>query len=257
MSTYDTNIPGAVGTNGYANQALAANTAYKNTLAQINQKRMASLRQAGYLGDVDPTSGVLSNIRVDPNNPYGGLQSMFRGQAGDFRNAQWAAEDRGLRGGLAHKADSELAYQHGAQAAQFGSDFANTLGGFQQDQNQAAYTRDSSLADAEWQAAQEAILNQNFNPGDYTGIQDPGYGTDPLATPTATTPPHTTAPSSRATALATKVLAQAQKKVVASPVSRASQAAAVTARKAGASQAARALAERSAGLNAKYKKGGK
>jgi hypothetical protein len=113
-NTYDTNIPGATGANGYADASLAANTAYKNTLARINQKRSSTLRQAGYLGDIDPTSGMLSNLRVDAYNPYGGLQSMLRGQAGDFQQAQYAAEDRGLHGGLAHKADSELKYQHGA-----------------------------------------------------------------------------------------------------------------------------------------------
>jgi hypothetical protein len=199
---YDTNIPGAFGANGYADQSLAANTAYKNTLARINQKRLATLRGAGYVGDIDPSSGVLSNLRVDGTNAYGGLQQMLRSQAGDFRTAQDDAEARGLHGGLAHKADSELKYQHGGQAMTFGQGLTDALGGFQDEQNQAAYSRDGSLAQAEQAAAEAAIQGQQFNPGDYSTLQYPGYGTDPGANP----PPTVVTP--KALQVAQKVAAQ-------------------------------------------------
>lgn len=229
-SPYDTNIPGAFGANGYADQSLAANTAYKNALARINQKRLSTLRGAGYLGDIDPNSGVLSNLRVDGQNAYGGLQQMLRSQAGDFRSAQDSAEARGVFGGLAHKADTELKYQHGGQAAQFGSDLAGSLGDLQDQQDQAAYSRDGSLASAEQAAAESAIEQQQFNPGDYSNLTYPGYGTDPGANP----PPTVVKP--KALQVAAKVAA---------------------ARKAGAASAAKALAVRSAALNKKYGLGGR
>ena len=243
MSTYDTPIPGAFGSNGYANQTLNANDAYKKTLIRINQRRQDTYRQAGYLADVNPESGVSQNVRVDPYNAYGGLQSMLRNQANDFQQAQYAAEDRGLHGGLAHKYDSELKYQHGAQSAQFGSGLLAAIGGLQDEQNQAAYLRDAALPQGEYDATQQSIADQAFNPGDYSGLTYPDYGTDPAAAPP------------KAQQVAAKVLASAQKRVVASPVAKASQTAAVRARKAGASSAAAALAARSAGINAKYKLG--
>jgi hypothetical protein len=248
MSVYDTPAPGAFGANGYADASLAANTAYKNTLARINQKRSGTLRQYGYLGDINPDNGVLSNVRVDPNNAYGGLQSMLRGQAGDFEHAAFQAQERGLHGGLAHKQDADLAYQHGGQAAQLGAGFTDTLGGFQDDQNTAAYDRNKALYEAELAATRSAVDDGDFNPGDYSGLDYAPYGADPIPT--------------QAQTLAAKVISNATKKAVAtSKVAKASSAAKAVAAKAGQSSAAQALAARSAGLNAKYglpkKKGGK
>jgi hypothetical protein len=205
VSTYDTNIPGAFGAGGYAQANLAANTAYKNTLARINQKRTQTLRQYGYLGDIDPNTGVLSNMRVDPNNAYGGLQGMLRHQAQDFQGAQDAASERHLVGGLAHRADSDLRYQHGAESAQFGQGLTDTLGGFQDDQNQAAYTRDQALYQAQLDAARLAIENQQFSPADYSGLDYSGYGEDPVPDLGNTS---TTGVSPRAAQTASKVMAK-------------------------------------------------
>lgn len=255
MSVYDTNVPGAFGAGGYADASLAANTAYKNALARINQKRSGTLRQYGYQGDIDPTTGVLQNVRVDANNPYGGLQSMLRQHAHDFQQADYAAEERGLHGGLAHKQYSDLAHDHGAQSAQFGQGFVDAFGQLQDDQNSAAYDRDKAMYDAELEQARLAIEQQAFDPGDYTGLDYPAYGEDPV--------PTLDQPSAKARTVAAKVISNATKKAVAtSKVAKASSAAKTVAKAAGQSQAQQALAARSAGLNAKYglgtkKKGGK
>lgn len=253
MSVYETNAPGAVGADGYANASLAANTAYKNTLARINQKRSGTLRQFGYLGDVDPTTGTIANLRVDPNNAYGGLQSMLRTQAGDFQNAHFAAEDRGLHGGLAHKADSELKYQAGAQSAQLGQDLTGAIGGYQDDQNQAAYTRDQALYQAQLDQTRAAIEAQAFNQGDYSGVDYPDYGEDPIQETQDAPQTQAAAPGTRAQTLAGKVISNATKRAVAtSKVANASAAAKTVAAKAGQTSSQQALAARSAGLNAQY-----
>jgi hypothetical protein len=175
---YDAPIPGAP---GYATTALQAKTAYQNALARINSKRQDTLRQYGYLGDIDPTTGVVNNVRVDPYNQYGGLQQMLRNNAQAVQDAEFAAEERGLHGGLAHKAMSDVRYDLGNASQSLGSAFAGALGGFQDEQSQAAYDRDRALYEAELQAARDAIANGDFNPADYsdTNYNDPGDNGNP------------------------------------------------------------------------------
>lgn len=161
---YDAPIPGAA---GYETAALQAKTAYQNALARINSKRSDTLRQYGYLGDIDPTTGVVGNVRVDPNNQYGGLQQMLRANADTVQQVRDAADERGLHGGLAHKGITDARYDLGNASQQLGSAFTGALGGFQDDQNQAAYSRDQALYEAEAQAARDAIAAQAFNQADF------------------------------------------------------------------------------------------
>lgn len=166
---YDAPIPGA---DTYATAALNAKTAYQNALTRINSKRQDTLRTYGYLGDIDPTSGTLSNLRVDPYNKFGGLQQMLRSNADEVDQARMAAEERGLHGGLAHKALSDARYDFGNASQQLGSSLSGTLGGYQDEQSGAAYQRDQSLYQAELDAARLAIENGQFNPAD-TGDDTP------------------------------------------------------------------------------------
>jgi hypothetical protein len=168
------------GSNGYAQSDLDANTAYKNTLARLNQQRVGTLQQYGYQGDVDPTNGTITNMRVDPNNPYGNLQAMLRSQAEQHQTDLFASEDRGLHGGLANQAQSQDKYNDGQQSASLGSALTDAMGGFQDQQNSAAYDRDAALAQAEQASAEQAILNQAF---DTPNFDDPT--TDPYVDPNA------------------------------------------------------------------------
>jgi hypothetical protein len=190
-------IPGASGSSGYLQPNLDANTAYQNTLARINQQRLGTLQQYGYQGDVNPTDGTIQNMRVDPTNPYGNLQSMLRSQAQQSQQDLYASEDRGLHGGLANQAQSVDKYNDGAQSAALGQALTATLGGYTDQQNSAAYSRDAALAQAEQAAAEQALLAQEFTPADFSGVTYPDYG-DTGADPTT--------PSSNATATAQKML---------------------------------------------------
>lgn len=161
------------------NLALLGKTAYNNTLARLNKQRGSTLQQYGYLGDVDPTTGVLSHVRVDPNNQYGDFQSMLRSQAGLAQQAEWANQDRGLRGGMANKALSDLRYGFGQQSAQLGTNFSNQFTDFQDQQTQAKYEYDKAVYEQQLEDARNAIANGGFNPaGNDDGGNDDGGNDD-------------------------------------------------------------------------------
>lgn len=152
-----TPIPGA---GSYASADVLANQAYNNALAQLNSQRLDTLGQYGYAGTVDPTNGVLTNVHVDPNSIYGSLQQMLHNQAAEDQQAVYGAQDRGLVGGLAHQAASELRYGHGAQDTQLGTALEQDLNALQQQQQAAAETRDNTLWQDQQAAADSAIQQQ-------------------------------------------------------------------------------------------------
>lgn len=152
-------IPGA---DQYAGADVLATNAYNKALTQINSNRLNTLTSYGYTGTVDPTTGVVGGVRIDPNSIYGDAQQLFHNQAIEDRNAQFAAEDRGLFGGLAHQAASELRYQHGAQRTKLGGDLQSALGNLDLQQQQAAESRNNALWQAE-QAANTAEMNRQAN----------------------------------------------------------------------------------------------
>lgn len=166
-------IPGVSGYEGA--DALAMN-AYNNALARINQQRMSTLQQFGYTGQIDPTTGTITGIAVNPNNPYGNLQMMLRNAALQAQSDQQAAQERGLRGGLANQAISADKFDFGNQSQQLGTDLENQLSDLQGQQSDAAYTRDSALWNAEQQAAEGAINNGQYDTPSYADVPIPDYG---------------------------------------------------------------------------------
>lgn len=145
-----TQIPGA---DQYASAEVMANNAYNNALAQLNSQRLNTLTSYGYTGNVDPHTGVIGGVHVDPNAVYGQLQQMLHGDAQADHNAQLAVEDRGLFGGLANQARTATHYAEGADATALGTSLENALAGYQQQQQADAETRDNAL----WQAEQQAL----------------------------------------------------------------------------------------------------
>jgi hypothetical protein len=175
MATYDTPIPGVA---AYSQTALLAKKAYQEALARINQQRSGTLRTHGYRGDIDPETGVLSNVSVDPNNPYGALQETLGMNADEAQAGEDEMTARGISGGLARQQESRLQHGFGRRKAQLGTGLLSLLGGLQDNQNQAKYAHDSALYEAELEAARNAISNNEFNPAAVTG-ESPGYGDDP------------------------------------------------------------------------------
>lgn len=161
----------------YGQAALAAKTAYQKALAQINNQRHTALQQYGYLGDIDPNTGTLTNMRVDPNNPYGAFQEMLSSHAQQQEAARNAAAARGLgHGGLAAQGITADHRAFGADSAQLGQSLMSQLEGLQQQQTDAQNTMDSALYQAELDQARNAIANGMFDTADTSGVDIPAYG---------------------------------------------------------------------------------
>lgn len=174
---YSTPIPGSP---LYLQAEAAANKAYEQALALVNQRRSGTLRQYGYLGDIDPKTGTIKNVRVDPNNPYGELQQLLHSSALSSEQAVNDAVGRGIHGGLAHQAEREVQFQHGAESAALGQSLTDALSQLQQEQNADLETRDQALYNAELDAARQAMdelaSNGSVNPANDTGLNIPDYG---------------------------------------------------------------------------------
>ena len=180
--SYSTPIPGVP---QYGQAALAAKTAYQNALARLNQQRGSTLRQYGFQGDIDQETGVVKNVRTDPSNQYGQFQQLNRSQAQRDEQARWAGVERGLGagGGLAAQLRNDVRYDFGREDSELGQGLTESLAGFQDQQNQAAYSRDQALYQAELEAARMAIQEQMFNPANMSGLEYPAYGESPLRDP--------------------------------------------------------------------------
>ena len=161
-------IPGAA---QYLQDNLNAKQAYQNALAKINQQRQNTLLQYGYQGTVDPKTGVISKVGVNPNAPYGLYQQMLRGGAQQGYQQQWGLQDRGVAGGLANQVNRTLGYQFGQDSAKLGQDLSGQLFSLQDQQDQAKYQYDQTLAMEEAMAAMNATNNSDYN----TAPPDPNY----------------------------------------------------------------------------------
>jgi hypothetical protein len=185
-TAYDAPIPGGP---LFAQAALAAKTAYQNTVARLNQQRSGLLRQKGYLGDVT-AEGTVSNVRVDPNSMYGEFQLANRDQAFRDESAVQAGLQRGLGmgGGLAAQQRNRTRFAFGAEDANLGTSLVEGLAGFQDAQTGAAQERDRALWMAELEGARSAIQEEDFNPANLEGLDIPEYGNVPAGGVTPTNP---------------------------------------------------------------------
>lgn len=152
-----------------------ANDAYRRALIRFNSQRTGLLRQYGYAGDINPENGMMTNLRVDAGNMHGGLQELLHNQALEDQNAQYAAEDRGLHGGLAHQAESELHYLHGGQSSALAQSLFGNLSGLDSQQLDAKSTLDQALWQLTHSAASDAVTNGDYNPATTDGGSADGY----------------------------------------------------------------------------------
>lgn len=171
-----------------AEQYAMAEKAYQQALARFNQQRKGLLAQNGYAGDINAKTGMVGNVRVDPNSLYGNLQEMLHGQALEDQNATFGAQDRNLIGGLANQAASELAYEHHGQTTSLANTLLDNLSNINSQQVDAKSALDQALWQMQQAAAGNAIAAGNFNP--VQAIADAAAGTRfkdaPTFTPSAT-----------------------------------------------------------------------
>jgi len=165
LSTYSTNIPGA---SGYAQANLLAQTAYDNAMARYKQQRSNTLLSYGY------RQNAAGGYEVDPNNEYGQYQQMLKGDANQSEalDRNQAASGWGGGSGYIGAQQEDLSYARGAGRADLGQRLTGTLADIAGGEQSAAYDRDANLYQNELEAAQRAIDAGQFNPGDYTGLDD-------------------------------------------------------------------------------------
>lgn len=175
------------GTAAIMSASQAAKRAYQNALARLNNARTASMRDWGYQADFDPATGVVKNMRVDPNNPFGQYQGFRREHAYGLQDAEDALIGRGLSaaGGLGAGLVNRLRLGYQGEDQAFANNMLTTLANFQDQQSQAKYEMDAALWQAQQIAAQQAAADGNWggnyddpygDPGDYTPEPDP-FGT--------------------------------------------------------------------------------
>jgi hypothetical protein len=201
-------IPGSpipLSTGDYATSAAMANAAYNQALSAINGQRQSALQSFGYAGTIDPATGQLTDMHVDPNNPYGQFQQMLGQGAADQQAVQAADMSRGIGpafgprgGGLAAQGLTNAKLAFGANSANLGQSLMGTLGDLSNQQQGAQDTMNNALWQAELASAQNAIQGQDFNPADFSGVtnQPAAGGADPGAK-TFTVAPSPSTPSNR------------------------------------------------------------
>lgn len=168
----------------YARAALMANNMYQKRLADLTKQRQQTMITAGYQGNIDPKTGLITGLQVDPNAKYGQLQMLNRSQGNQMYDVIGGNLERGLGagGGLAAQQMSNARFGWGQQDADFARGFQDTLAGFDRSQQDYLYERDRSLYEAELQAAQFAQQSGDFTDVGYDdggggpGGGDPGGG---------------------------------------------------------------------------------
>ena len=179
MSTYATPVPGVA---GYAGADALATKAYNNAMARYNQQRTNTLLKYGV------NKGTDGSYQLDPNNEYGSFHQMFQNQAAqdEAQQRQQAASGWGGDSGYLANARDKLSYQRGGEQAAMGQALQGDIFNIDQGIQDAAYQRDAALYEATQAAAQDAINKQNFNPGDYSQVdQGVDYGQQPAPAPAA------------------------------------------------------------------------
>lgn len=177
-----TKIPGG---SQYARAALLANQQYKQRLSDLNRQRQQTMISSGYTGNIDPTTGLLKDFRVDPTSKYGGYQLLNRGQYQQGQEVTAQNIDRGLGtgGGLAAQNLGNARFEWGRQDADFARGIQDQFSAFDRTQMDYMFDRDQALYNAELQAAQSAIGAGDYgSPGggddwyddDPSGAQEPG-----------------------------------------------------------------------------------
>jgi hypothetical protein len=137
-------------------------------MARYQQQRGNTLLKYGYKRNEDGTYGV------DANNEYGQYQQMLKGEDRQVEGLQrkQAASGWGTDSGYLGAQRDDLSYQQGGEQAQLGQAFQGELTNIASGEQQASYDKDAALYQAQEAAAQAAIAGQQFDPGDYSGLQD-------------------------------------------------------------------------------------
>ena len=185
MSTYATAIPNSP---EYLQAQAMANQAYQMALANIMHARSQTLQGAGYLDN-----GGKGNLTIDPNNFYGGIQTLFRNHAQEMAAQNLNYAGRGIQGGVRAGAQYETQQSNAGETSKFGTALDNQLADYANQQQMARQTYDSALWQAQQQALQQALMQQLFNQAAAPAPVAAPVDTAPAPAPTYDPGPYNTA----------------------------------------------------------------
>ena len=170
---YNTPIPGVA---QYSQLIAAAQNFYKQSVATLNLQRQNLLQQYGYVGKIDPATGLISHMGVDPYNPYGLYQQTLRGAGQQMGAAQQSdvARGIGINSGLARQGQEQLQYGFGQATNTLANNLQQSLLGLQTQQIQDQYQEQNSIVQAQLAALNQAITmmlsGQNIDPAQLPNI---------------------------------------------------------------------------------------
>lgn len=143
---------------------VALNQAWSNAIANINQKRGSIWQNYGMTGDTNQDTGEVSNMHIDPNNPYGLIQTTMANQGRELDTANQGAMNRGLMGeGLGAQQGSMLRNMHGGQNAAMQRDLMDAMRGLTESRQQADYDKLSGNQLIDQNIVDQAISDRQFN----------------------------------------------------------------------------------------------
>lgn len=147
----------------YQGETAQALQAYQSALAAIAQRRAQTLQSYGFTAKVDPTTGQLTNYGIDGSNPYGQLQQLMDQQQGQQSQLSQNNLARGLgTSGLAAGLAQRLHNAQGGQTMGLGQQFMGEISGEANDQVAAQNAYSSARTQAQLDAINAAIQNQQF-----------------------------------------------------------------------------------------------
>lgn len=161
----------------YGTQQAYATQAYQKAKSNIQNQQLGWLKQYGMTGDYNQNTNTFDNQHVDPYNQYGLIQQNRTSEAQDLSSAQDNAIGRGLGGsGLGNQMASNMRYQHGVQDTQLGNQFTQGMGQMSQGISDAADSYQQAMYQAENDAINRALQNQQFE--QYSQLGNGSDGTD-------------------------------------------------------------------------------
>jgi len=93
---------------------------------------------------------------------------MMSRQSTDLDSIEDAQDASGFKGGFARRSVNRLRQQQGGESAEFGQRHLAAMAGFANEEQDAQFNYDDQLWQAQQQATQDAINNQQFNPAEFT-----------------------------------------------------------------------------------------
>lgn len=152
----------------YAEEAAQAQHAYELAINNISQRRATTLQSYGFTAQVDPSTGQLQHYAIDPNNPYGQVQTLMTNEGTQLDSIRNADAARGIGTiGLGAQNQDRYRFIMGGEQGALGQGFTGAMGQLSSDQLTAKQSYDAALVQAQRDAIMAAIMEGMF--GGYGG----------------------------------------------------------------------------------------